>query len=272
MVDKARQYKPSHLRRLFTLSKNECAEPDCSKSLTARDGITSISNICHIEAASDKGPRYRENMSDDERRHYDNLILLCDECHKIIDNKENEENYPVALLKDWKRQHEEKGRMSLIKKSSYLKHAIDAISSADFTETSEGIETKISVFDIGKKIEHNSIVRNKTLIEDYKIFYTKLSSLYAELESQGSFKKENLLRNIGRIYSSVKGKYVGTSENKTAIIQANADNIIEDIEERLAESCREYSDLYDEDIAFGISIVMVDAFMRCKILEEPPIS
>lgn len=26
---------------------------------------------------------------------------------------------------------------------------------------------------------------------------------------------------------------------------------------------------YEEDITFGISVIMVDAFMRCKILEEP---
>ena len=87
--DKARQYKPSTVRRLDTLSGNECAHPNCTKKLIAEDGISIISKICHIAAASKEGPRFDENMTDDERRGFDNLILLCDEHHVIIDNKEN---------------------------------------------------------------------------------------------------------------------------------------------------------------------------------------
>jgi len=61
----------------------------CFNKLIARDEQTIVSKICHIEAASQNGPRYNPNMSDEERRHFDNLILLCDECHSIIDNKDN---------------------------------------------------------------------------------------------------------------------------------------------------------------------------------------
>lgn len=52
--DKSRQYKPSTVRRLDTLSGNECAHPNCSKKLIAEDGISIISKICHIAAASKK--------------------------------------------------------------------------------------------------------------------------------------------------------------------------------------------------------------------------
>ena len=45
--DKSRQYKPSTVRRLDTLSGNECAHPNCSKKLIAEDGISIISKICH---------------------------------------------------------------------------------------------------------------------------------------------------------------------------------------------------------------------------------
>ena len=89
MGEKARQYKPSTVRRLDTLSRNECAAPDCDRKLIARDGETIVSKICHIEAASENGPRFNPEMDDDDRRHFNNLILLCDECHNIIDNIEN---------------------------------------------------------------------------------------------------------------------------------------------------------------------------------------
>ena len=53
MKEKARQYKPSTVRRLDTLSGNQCAAPGCTRSLIAKDGETILSKICHIEAASE---------------------------------------------------------------------------------------------------------------------------------------------------------------------------------------------------------------------------
>ena len=40
--------------------------------------------------------RYRDDMTDAERDHYDNLIYLCPTCHTKIDKQENE--YPANLL------------------------------------------------------------------------------------------------------------------------------------------------------------------------------
>lgn len=107
-----RDYKPAEIKRLSILSNNECACPTCTNALVARDGRTVIGKISHIEAASPGGPRYRAEMSDDERRSFENLMLLCDECHSIIDNAENENDYPVELLKEWKRDHESKNQSS----------------------------------------------------------------------------------------------------------------------------------------------------------------
>ena len=270
MAEKARQYKSSHIRRLDTLSKNKCAAPDCTRALIARDRETIISKICHIEAAKENGPRYNPNMTDDDRRHFNNLILLCDECHSIIDNKENETAYPVSLLREWKKEHESKTILILNSRGSLLKLAIDAIASADLEGYQNDNGSIPEVFNIENKIEYNSVVRNKELIDEYKVFYAKIASLYDELETQGSFKKENLLRNIRKIYLKIRGKYVGNSGNAIEIIQSNADDIIEDIEERLIESCDAHQSTFVEDISFGVSIIMVDAFMRCKILEEPP--
>ncbi len=59
-------------------------------------------------------------MTDDERRHYNNLILLCDECHSIIDNKEHETNYSVGLLKSWKINHENLVQQNLFIKKPLL--------------------------------------------------------------------------------------------------------------------------------------------------------
>ena len=269
MENKARQYKRSTVRRLDTLSGNQCASPNCTRKLIARDGETIVSKICHIEAASPDGPRYNENMTDEERRHYNNLVLLCDECHRIIDNKENESNYSVELLKSWKKNHENLVQQSLfIKKPLLLNQAINAISDIDFDEDDGGFDEQTRSFNISEKIEHNSVKRNKLLIEEYSKYYGKINSLYSELEKQGSFKKEKLLRNIELLYVKIKGKYIKGQENELEIIQLNADNIIEDIENRLLEIV-DNKISNNEDISFALPVIMVDAFMRCKILEEP---
>lgn len=268
MGEKARRYKPSTVRRLDTLSGNQCANPKCRRKLIARDGETVISKICHIEAANTDGSRYNSKMSDDERRHYDNLILLCDECHSIIDKKENEDKYPVSLLKSWKRNHEDLNQQNLlIKKPQLLNQAINAIAEINFKE-GEIDKNQTKSFSISEKIKHNALKRNKYLIEEYSRYYGKINSLYSELENQGSFKKEKLLRNIKLLYQKIKGEYINGQVNEFIIIQQNADNIFEDIENKLSEIInKELSN--KEDISFALPIIMVDAFMRCKILEEP---
>ena len=268
MNNKARDYKRTTIRRLDTLSGNECAAPDCSNKLIAKDGQTIVSKICHIEAASPDGPRYNPNMTDDERRHFDNLILLCDECHSIIDNKENESKYPVELLNDWKRNHEGKKQYSILtQKTGLLDSAINAISEYDFDDNDEILESP-KAFNPEDKIAFNSIKRNKNLIKEYSVFFPKINAIYDELESQGSFRKEKLLRNIKLIYTRIKGKYVLDSDNEIEIIQLNADNILEDAENQLFDMIEDTTAL-KEDIAFAVPIIMVDAFLRCKILENP---
>ena len=86
----ARDYKPNDLKRLFALSGCECANPSCNNKLIAKDYNSILGEICHIEAASSDGPRFNPKQTNEERRSFDNLILLCESCHKIIDNKANE--------------------------------------------------------------------------------------------------------------------------------------------------------------------------------------
>ncbi len=268
MADKARQYKQSTVRRLDTLSANECANPECDRKLVARDGETIVSKICHIEAASKNGPRFNSKMNDDDRRHFDNLILLCDECHSIIDNPENEDKYPVSLVQSWKKMHENNSQQRiLVKNPGLINQAINGIADLEFEEMNQDLDSLIP-FNISDKISHNAIKRNKSLIEEYGKYYPKINSLYRELEKQGSFKKEKLLRNIKQLYIRIKGQYVLDSSNELQTIQDNADNIIEDIENKLLGFVDNKHSQKD-DIAFAIPIVMVDAFMRCKILEKP---
>ena len=94
------------LRKLFALSGNECAFPDCSERMILEDG-TYIGQICHIEAAKPGGQRYNENQTEEERRDFDNLLVMCYKHHKITDDVTI---YTIERLKQIKKDHEDRFR------------------------------------------------------------------------------------------------------------------------------------------------------------------
>lgn len=268
MPEKAREYKLTTVKRLFALSGNECYAPNCTRKLIAEDEKTVVAKICHIEAASPKGPRYNANMTDDERRDFNNLILLCDEHHEIIDNMENEGNYPVSLLAEWKKDHENKLLSEKIIHTTLLSQAVNALADLEtIEEYGEGSDNKS--FQIGAKIDYNGIQEYRYLIDEYKVYAGKIEALYNELEKSGSFKKEKLLQIIRSSYLRLKGKYIIDSENTLQSIQENSDKIIKDIEEYLFEEIDKTNQNINDDALIAVPIIMVDAFMRCKILEKP---
>src|ERR1700693_4080072 len=58
----------------------------------------------HITAEAPGGPRYDQSLTDKQRNGYDNLILLCGDCHNKIDKAER--HYTVAALHALKAEHE----------------------------------------------------------------------------------------------------------------------------------------------------------------------
>lgn len=94
-------------------SGNICALEDCLKHLSA-DGISSgpavIGEAAHIygeQPGTDRSPasaRYRKDMINNDRNHFDNLIYLCPSCHTKIDKQE--EDYPAYWLIKRKATHE----------------------------------------------------------------------------------------------------------------------------------------------------------------------
>ena len=77
--------KTSVIKRLFAVSKNECAFPDCKEKIIDEYG-TVIGEICHIEGAEYGGERYNEFSDDEYRRSFENLILMCSNHHKKTNN------------------------------------------------------------------------------------------------------------------------------------------------------------------------------------------
>ncbi len=77
----------------------------CENHLTKREWRGARARVAHIRGEKPGAARYDPSMTDEERRAFENLILICPNCHDIIDNLEPE-NYTVETLERIKEQHE----------------------------------------------------------------------------------------------------------------------------------------------------------------------
>jgi len=81
-----------------------CGRPGCPQRLyrVSETGERVLnSEVAHIHARREGGPRWNPGMSADENRGYDNLILLCRQHASEIDVTPS--HFPAELLRDWKR-------------------------------------------------------------------------------------------------------------------------------------------------------------------------
>lgn len=87
---------------------NLCAIPGCRKKLiidcTNDDEESIIGEISHIKGENPTSARYDSSMTPAERNSHENLIILCRDHHKMIDDQVN--TYTVEKLFEIKRQHE----------------------------------------------------------------------------------------------------------------------------------------------------------------------
>src|SRR6266699_6927159 len=98
------------LKKLFALSGNKCAFPQCYLPIVEDSGVvTGI--VCHIKARSKGGPRYDAKQSTEERHGYMNLLLTCARHSKLIDS--DPKTYTVEALYEMKKAQEKNGSIEL---------------------------------------------------------------------------------------------------------------------------------------------------------------
>lgn len=92
-------------RRLFAASAGYCQNPGCANQLfvDAAGKSIHIAEMAHVFAANDGGPRANPNLSAEDRGAFDNLVMLCANCHTMVDKAA--EAFPDHLMLRWKREH-----------------------------------------------------------------------------------------------------------------------------------------------------------------------
>lgn len=90
------------VRQLFALSGNLCAFPGCTQILIDPKGVF-VGQVAHIEAAEPGGERFNPKMTNQQRRHPSNLVILCYPHHKETNDVDT---WTVEKLKKVKAEHE----------------------------------------------------------------------------------------------------------------------------------------------------------------------
>lgn len=96
------------MKILLLQSGGRCAFPGCPKLLVQEGSVgdepSVIGEMAHIVAEKREGPRGRHELSDEERNSHRNLVLLCRDHHKIVDDQPL--TYSISVLREMKASHE----------------------------------------------------------------------------------------------------------------------------------------------------------------------
>lgn len=95
-------------KMLWGKAAARCSMPTCRKLLvldeTETDDPALIGDMAHMVAESEDGPRGVSPLTSEERDRYANLLLLCKNHHREIDEQPGE--WPIERLQQMKAEHE----------------------------------------------------------------------------------------------------------------------------------------------------------------------
>lgn len=165
---------PSQIKTLlWTKSGGRCEFDGCNKPLhydllTKRNCNSAY--IAHIIADQATGPRGDKVLSHQYAKDAENLMLMCDTHHRMIDNNQNLEIYSVETLKEMKKKHEER---------------IELLTSIQANKYSHVVLYSPSIGENSIRIDVNKVIQ--AMIPDY--FPAEKNAI--ELSCNGSALKDN---------------------------------------------------------------------------------
>lgn len=148
--------------------------------------------------------------------------------------------------------------VDMVKVNTNLASIINILSQDNLADVIDSPE--INSFEIFRKIEFNDLLSVQPTINDYKIYYSRLDEKYKEFDKQGVNKSFSVLSTIRKQYVKLLGSNIEPYEMFYSII----DNLIEFI-----MNSKNYVEIPYEELETCVSILVVDAFTRCKVFKNP---
>lgn len=148
--------------------------------------------------------------------------------------------------------------VDIVRLDSNLATVINILSRENLSITSPIDSTK--QFSITQKITHNQLYKSKTIIEDYSLNHVQLDKKYVEFDIQGVNKSLSVLQSIKKMYVEATQKL----DDADSIFLS----VIEKVIEKVQKSAN-FNKIPIDELELCANIVVVDAFIRCKIFENP---
>lgn len=149
------------------------------------------------------------------------------------------------------------GEVDIVKLESNLATIIDILSKEDWDIRDS--PASIDSFEIERKISFNNLDRAKNMIDDYKIHHNRIDRIYSEFDLSGKNKSSSVIGAIRKEYIKAKK----TIHDDDLFFQVS-----DRVQEKVIRSAN-YVKIPIDELELCINILVVDAFIRCKIFENP---
>lgn len=147
--------------------------------------------------------------------------------------------------------------VDIVKLDSNLAMVINILSKEDW-DIQDSLDS-IDSFEIERKISFNNLSTVKYIIDDYKVHYNRVDKIYSEFDFMGNNKSSSVLGTIRIEYI----KAMNTVHDDDLFIL-----VLNKIQEKTLQSAN-CNQIPIDELELCVNILVVDAFIRCKIFENP---
>lgn len=144
-----------------------------------------------------------------------------------------------------------------VRLESNLAAIINILAKEDWNRDDSTLET--IPFNIDHKIDHNKLDVARDIIDDYSAHHNRVARIYADYDREGNNKSLSVLAAIKRYYVTHRACL---SDDDLFF------KIIECVAVRVQEGAN-FTPIPTEELELCVNILVVDAFIRCKIFKNP---
>ena len=144
------------------------------------------------------------------------------------------------------------------RRPSVITYVINRLADEPLAEIAVNPDTKS--FDLEPKIDFNSLKKWRDIISEYTVFSLLVDKIYRAYDEQGVNKSFAVLSSLHDLYLSLASELTG---------DALFDKLLESVYDIVNKDYECNESLTREELQMNIKIVLVDAFVKCKIFKKP---
>lgn len=184
-----------------------------------------------------------------EKDSYDDKRILKDVSDKDIDTKRNLASYLEKSILPATADE---------RRPSVITYVINRLADEPLAEIAVNPDTKS--FDLEPKIDFNSLKKWRDIISEYTVFSLLVDKIYRAYDEQGENKSFAVLSSLHDLYLNLASELTG---------DALFDKLLESVYDIVNKDYEYNESLTREELQMNIKIVLVDAFVKCKIFKKP---